>query len=453
FLEARAGSLLVLGQLQEAGRAIEAARLVSKSGDEALQARVLTIAAYIEQAQGRHDQAMTTAREALALAESAGARHEQGMALAYIGLVLHVRDAFDEALTYYERALAIHLEVGHLRAEIRTRARLAFLMQDLGRSEDAIAQCEEARLVEEKLESRQLNGLLIGYIGNFRRAQGRIAQANECYVHAIQLLRRAGDRRFEATFTMDRGIASLLDGDHATAMNHLALAAKIIEEVGDSRLAALIAGYEIMTQVPLGNVEAARSAFDRANVYLERGDDPATRRLLALQSAQLDVADSKSANAADRKMLLARSREALAQVEKPILGEHRRIAALLLEREIEHADPSARAFRFTRDGARIKTPDDAWIDLAAHPSTQRVLALLVQRRIASPQVAVTSSELIEAGWPGEKVVPSAGANRLRVLLTWLRSNGLRDLLKSEKGGYWLDSAMPMTVVENADAHD
>lgn len=453
FFEARAGSLLALGHLQDADRAIEAAQLVSKSGDEASHARVLTIAAYIQQAQGHHEQAMTTAREALALAESAGARHEQGMALAYIGLVLHVCDGFDEALTYYERALAIHVEVGHLRAEFRTRARLAFLMQDLGRSEDAIAQCEEARLVEERLESRQVNGLLVGYIGNFRRAQGRTVEAHDCYVRAIELLRRAGDRRFEATFTMDRGIASLLDGDHASAVEHLAVAAKIIDEVGDSRLAALIAGYEIMTQAPLGDLEAARSAFHRANAHLERADDPATRRLFALQAAQLDVAASKSANAADRKTHLGRAREVFAQLEKPILGEHRRIAALLLEREIDQADPPAHALRVTRDGARLKAPDAQWVDLTAHPSTQRVLALLVQRRIASPHIGVTSSDLIEAGWPGERVEARAAANRLRVLLTWLRTHGLRDRLRGEKGGYWLDPATPMTVVESAAAHD
>ncbi|MEO7112048.1 MAG: AAA family ATPase [Polyangiaceae bacterium] len=453
FLEARASSLLVLGHLQEAGRATGDAQRIAREVGEIHHARVLTIAAYIQQAQGHQEQAMNTAQAALALAEAIGARREQGTSLAYIGLVLHVRDQFSEALVHYERALAIHLEVGHLRAEIRTRARLAFLMQDLGRPEDAIAQCEEARRVEEKLESRQLNGLLLGYIGNFRRAQGRISEARDHYSRAVQLLRRAGDRRFEATFTMDDGIACLLDADHETAATQLALAAKIIDEVGDARLSTLIAGYELMTQAGLGDVEAARAAFDRANAYVASVNDPATQSLLELQAAQLDVASSKHASPKIRERLLARARAIVAQLPKPILGEHRRIAVHLLQRELDQAELTKNTLLVMRDGSKIRPPGSAWVDLVAHPSTQRVLAMLVHRRIASPNASVASADLIEGGWPGEKVVASAAANRLRVLLTWLRTNGLRDLLKSDRGAYWLDSGAPIAIVESEDAHD
>lgn len=453
FLEARASSLLVLGQLQDAGRATDAAEKISRNAGEIQHARVLTIAAYIQQAQGRHEQAMQKAQAALALAESVGARREQGTSLAYIGLVLHVRDQFTEALGYYERALAIHLEVGHLRAEIRTRARLAFAMQDLGRSEDAIAQCEEARRVEEKLESRQLNGLLVGYIGNFRRAQGRISEAHEHYARAVQLLRRAGDRRFEATFTMDDGIACLLDADHEGAAAQLDIAAKITDEVGDARLATLIAGYQLMTQAGLGHLETARAAFERASTYVASVNDPATRSLLELQAAQLEVAASRSASSKNRAEHLAHAKHFLAELPTPILGEHRRIAVHLLKREIDRAEPTKNTLLVIRDGSKMRPPASSWIDLSAHPSTQRVLATLVHRRIASPAAGIATNDLIEAGWPGEKVVASAGANRLRVLLTWLRTNGLRDLLKSDRGAYWLDSETPIALVVSDDAHD
>ena len=52
----------------------------------------------------------------------------------------------------------------------------------------------EERRVEEKLESRQLNGLLIGYIGNFRRAQGRTVEARDCYARACNFATKAFKR-------------------------------------------------------------------------------------------------------------------------------------------------------------------------------------------------------------------------------------------------------------------
>ncbi len=54
-------------------------------------------------------------------------------------------------------------------------------------------------------------------------------------------------------------------------------------------------------------------------------------------------------------------------------------------------------------------------------------------------------DLLAAGWPGEKVLPFAGRNRVHVALTTLRGMGLRDVLLSDGDGYHLDPSVPLSL--------
>ena len=47
------------------------------------------------------------------------------------------------------------------------------------------------------------------------------------------------------------------------------------------------------------------------------------------------------------------------------------------------------------------------------------------------------AELLEAGWPDERVSKEAGANRVRVALATLRKLGLKDHIQSRADGYLL----------------
>jgi hypothetical protein len=76
-------------------------------------------------------------------------------------------------------------------------------------------------------------------------------------------------------------------------------------------------------------------------------------------------------------------------------------------------------------------------------STTRLVQELVarhQRRAA----ALSVQELLEVGWPGERPIAPAGANRVYVELNRLRRVGLRDLLERTPKGYRL---APDTVVQ------
>ena len=97
-------------------------------------------------------------------------------------------------------------------------------------------------------------------------------------------------------------------------------------------------------------------------------------------------------------------------------------------------------------------PDTTWVagpDGARHQlgrAHRRMILALVARRDAAPDAALTLWDLLEAGWPGERPLAEAGANRVYVALTRLRTMGLRDVIERFEDGYRLS---PRAVLRHA----
>ena len=90
-----------------------------------------------------------------------------------------------------------------------------------------------------------------------------------------------------------------------------------------------------------------------------------------------------------------------------------------------------------------------WIagaDGVRHPlghALSRIVTALVDRHGEAPGASLVLQDLLEAGWPGERPLAEAGANRVYVALTQLRRMGFREVLERDERGYRL---VPRTVV-------
>ncbi len=69
------------------------------------------------------------------------------------------------------------------------------------------------------------------------------------------------------------------------------------------------------------------------------------------------------------------------------------------------------------------------------PSLRRMLALLLARHREGSGRATTTWELLEAGWPGERLLPDAGTNRVYAAVKRLRNMGLRGVIERHDEGY------------------
>jgi hypothetical protein len=94
-------------------------------------------------------------------------------------------------------------------------------------------------------------------------------------------------------------------------------------------------------------------------------------------------------------------------------------------------------------GLWFRTPEGDVVSVERWRPLQRLLACLAAQREAAPGQPLSVEELIAAGWPGERMLPKAGATRVYSAVASLRRLGLRDILVRDGRGYVLDSNVPL----------
>jgi predicted ATPase len=423
-------ALFALGQLAEAGTRLEEAFVLATEAPD--RARILNLLGDVHQAQGDLLVARDVEMSALASAEAAGSLELCARATASLAVVHHSLAEPELARSTYTKALDLCAKAGLLLLEVRSRARLGFLLQDLGEHQDARREYETALARLGEAHAPVMRGILLGYLGNAARATGERGRAMEYYARALELTRMAGDRRFESTFLMDRGIAALLHDAPAAARADLEAAADLAGDVGDPTLRALSLGYLCAARAACGDVEGARAALSLAST-IASGTAPLSPVLIGVAAAHVLLAQGDVEGA----------RAKLAELPAEPFGQHKRIAATLLGAAIFRRAPPATALVLT--GTRLTLPGKGEVDLASRPAALRVVTRLLLERLAAPGAFVASGDLVLAGWPGEKMKEEAAKNRLRVLVSFLRSAGLA-ALESDKGGYRLSPDVPVLRV-------
>jgi hypothetical protein len=78
---------------------------------------------------------------------------------------------------------------------------------------------------------------------------------------------------------------------------------------------------------------------------------------------------------------------------------------------------------------------------------KRILMRLAEEWSSSPGGRVDADSLFETGWPGEQPFREAAMNRLHVAIATLRKMGLRDALQRDAGGYRIDPAVRVVIVD------
>lgn len=89
------------------------------------------------------------------------------------------------------------------------------------------------------------------------------------------------------------------------------------------------------------------------------------------------------------------------------------------------------------DGRSFFTERSGWVDLSRKRTLGRILVALAKAAEGFPSRALAFEELVDAGWPGEKIIRHAARNRLNVCLSQLRRMGLRPFLERHGDAYRL----------------
>jgi tetratricopeptide (TPR) repeat protein len=199
--------------------------------------------------QQRDDDAIDYFEQAMAIHRETGDR--QGQAQAANNLAFHYRllGRHEEAAATLASALDLNRQVGYRYGESIALCNLGEAYLELGRYDEAIARSREALTVIREIGSARLEGYARYNLGRIDLEQGRIADAADQLEQAQGLHRSAGDRYGEAQDLQYIGYARARETRLTEARGMWVRARSIFEGLGeDGRAAELSARLEKMDE-------------------------------------------------------------------------------------------------------------------------------------------------------------------------------------------------------------
>jgi predicted ATPase len=341
-----------------------------------------------------------------------------------------------------DRALELHRAAAHSDELPMVLYEAGVIAWFRGHYDAALARYDEGLALVQSTDAHHARGALLYVRAILLQERGDLDPAFDHYVRAIELIRASGDLYLEASALYYFAGAHLERGQRDDAGKLLERALVMFDDLRVPRYQALtescratlfaVAGDLVGAERCLAAAERAADAcrseraltatvaIHRLHVQMAASEPAARPRLLAEARALAEAHPSDDSRFALRAALVC-----LPGAGPPLVGEPLLIRA------------GARALRLP--GA---TED---VDLRRRAPLQRIVLALARRRLDAPGEALALEELLAAGWPGERVRDSTGANRVHVALTTLRNLGLRPYLVSGPDGYALTSASPCAL--------
>ncbi|XXX74628.1 tetratricopeptide repeat protein [Sorangium sp. So ce134] len=423
-LAARGRARRLRGQADAALEDLERARAQAAAlGEEALLSGILADLGVLHHGRREMARARGHYEQALALHRALGDRRAEGRALGNLGALHHDERRQGQAAAYYERAIAIAAEIGDGRMEGIFSTNAGLLEQERGAPAQARRRYERAAAILGEVGDLRLLAITLGNLGALHHEEGRLADARACHGRAVALLREVGDRRSEAIALCRLGAALASVGEVEEARRALDPAERLLAQLGDApdvELARVASGF-----VDLALAQAARRAGqgDEAAAHAE-----AARRRIARAR---EGSPSSASRSDDVRLLLRILERSLAALGDPPEARAEGERELLLT-----------------EGARFVRPpgSSGWHDLRERHAARRLLLALAEQQRCAPGRGLSLAALKEAGWPGERILPEAAANRIYVAMNQLRKLGMKPWLRRDAEGYSLDPALPVHYV-------
>ncbi len=381
-------------------------------GDRHGEAQCVSEEAFALAARGRFDEAAARQRTAIALLDGRGPDH--AIATSYLAVHLHRAGRLVEAEALHRAALAEHEGHGAARYVAAEHMHLGYVAHELGREADALSSLERARAAQRALGDAGLEALSCVYLARVMADVGQVSDGEQLVAEANVLLRDVAAPAQHAAVEV--------------VLGHLAMQRGAFRVAADAYAAAL------------GRVRTPTVGFEAlTGAYL---------------AAALFAAGDRGAKV--RKALRA-SERMLRGVRHPFLLHAHAILGAFVRAEIAEAPPPEavaqssevrRALRFARarDGRPFRieaearfalTPEGQRVELSRRRALRLLVLALVEARSRAPGVALSVDAIASAGWPGERLRPTAAEQRAYTAVWTLRRDLFGEALLRRDDGYLL----------------
>ncbi len=341
------------------------------------------------------------------------------------------------AMTMLEASCAAALDVDRWQWAV-SQAILAMLYHEAGRYLDARSGFERAIAALRATSNTWFTGVATMWLGLLEMDEDRLPEARARLEEARDLLLQVRDQWFSHANTGYRGILAHLEGNLDEAERLLGEAVSRATEACDAYRSALFLPHLGAVWARRRATASATEAFARSEAigrFVDNPNLPVVRDVLGItfgcDAAELDA---RAVAHAARFAASSDARLALLVARRARCGER---ASRAPERPAALVVGDASDSFVTREGARV--------DLRRRRSLRLVFACLVRARREAPGTELSTQDLLEAGWPGERILFEAGRQRVYVTLVELRKLGLAPWMVHHGRGYMLDPAANLVV--------
>jgi len=360
-------------------------------------------------------------------------------ALAAQGSLLRLRGSGQLGAQSLVHALSIAREVGEDALVARVTLELGQALVQRGDHDQASEHFHRA--LEGSGEDPRLRGAALRCLGALAAKQGNNLSARSLLERAAAQHR---DDPFEEAEDLRTLAAVNLDEGHLGAAHEgVARARELSLGCDDRKGKAQADGLLAAIQHGQGDLAAARDGYEDAIGQLARcgfADEEARvmGRLGVLAQQQDRPVEARALLGSAVQRLRRAGDELAANALRPHLAD--------LDERARKAPPAADL---------VVGPDGGWfcsaggerVSLHHRQPLRRLLRVLAQQRLGHPGEPLDAESLLEAGWPGERVLPDAGVHRVRVAVSTLRKFGLRDAIQTRGSAYLLDPGLRTHLLE------
>lgn len=200
---------------------------------------------------------------ALSSARRAGNRQAEAWVLNNLGMV-HIQQHMDDAIGYFEQALAIQRETGDRRGEAQAANNLADAYLALGRPEDALEPSRRALALQMEVGHRYGEGVALNNLGEVYLLLGRLDEAIDSLDQAREIFFELDDPRGEGYALHNLARAYLGLGKVGEAVSCFEQALAIRQAAGDRQRLAETFLFLGRAQRRIGHVAKAQHSWNSA---------------------------------------------------------------------------------------------------------------------------------------------------------------------------------------------
>jgi len=361
------------------------------------------------------------------------------VARVYVGIQLRHAGFPDEARTAHVRASEALAAAGSPRIAAMNEACMGRLQFDLGDHELSRLHNGRALAAADVLGDSWLGALALANLAQLEQELQRFERAQELLSSALEKLRDVGEM-YEAIYSSACGDLYFEWGKPDLARKWYLEGARFFRgSLVTPRNAAIAAASHAALEASDGDRVRAAALLDGARRIARRAPHRVVDAIVELLGASVEAHEKGG-----RERLRAKIAEASSPRSPVATSFEARFALRMARRALDGAGAGAGAgaaarppsvLRVERQGRWFEI-DGARVDLGRRGALRRILVALATRR----DRGLKQSELVEAGWPGERVLVDAAATRVRVAIATLRQLGLRALLVTRDDGYVLEGA-------------